>query len=144
MVNKRIKRTLCALVAAATIGLGLVGCGSGESISQESPYQFEKHQTPITQVTTRAYSGSAFSAVDYDKDGDLDLLVADTSDGKVYLHLNENGHFYQSKEPIAEILTRARTGSAFSAVDYDEDGDIDLLVADTSDGNVYLYENISE
>lgn len=82
-----------------------------------------------------ALTGVIHSAVawgDYDNDGDLDLLVSGTADGTnglSRLYRNDAGIFTDS----GVTLTGLYRGSAQWG-DYDGDGDLDLLLAGTTDG----------
>ena len=137
-----IRKTLTGIVLAAAIGLS--GCGKNESASTKQNYQFQKQPTAIAEVPTRAYRGAAFTAIDYDSDGDIDLLAVDADNGKVFLYKNENGQFFKSQSPIAEVPTRAYRGASIAAVDWDKDGKIDILAVDADNGKVFLYKNTQE
>ena len=137
-----IKKTLASIVLAAAIGLS--GCGKDEKGTSNQDYHFQRQPTPVAEVPVTAYRGSAFTATDFDNDGDIDLLAVDLSDGKVYLHKNENGQFYKSQNPIVEVPVIAYRGSSIAAVDWDKDGKIDILAVDASDGKVFLYKNTQE
>jgi major membrane immunogen (membrane-anchored lipoprotein) len=134
-----IKKTLASIVLVAAIGLS--GCGKGDNGNSNQNYHFQRQPTPIAEVPVTLYRGSAFTATDFDNDGDIDILAVDCSDGKVYLHKNENGQFYKSQNPIAEVPVRLYRGSSIAAVDWDKDGKIDILAVDAIDGKVFLYKN---
>jgi tetratricopeptide (TPR) repeat protein len=75
--------------------------------------------------------GRGCSAGDYDGDGFTDLAIA-TSDGVHLLH-NEKGSSFVEATNSAHLLTEMTAGSsnvlwnALNFVDYDHDGDLDLL-----------------
>jgi hypothetical protein len=86
---------------------------------------------------------STVFAVDWDDDGDLDLLVGNIN-GKVFLVPNESGdHRLQFGPPIQLVsLEDQRYGDSHPiAADWDNDGDLDLLVGH-SEGGVLLYRNL--
>ncbi len=91
-------------------------------------------------VNYNGYSHGATWA-DYDNDGYVDMFITDyfpTRFNKLY-HNNGDGTFEEvTNSPLV-------VGASFSVSstwgDYDNDGDQDLFVANTSDENNYLYKN---
>lgn len=137
--ERTIKKTLASIVLVTAIGLG--GCGKGES---NIDYNFQRQPTPVAEVPVINYRVSAFSAIsaiDFDKDGDIDLLVVDYNDGKVYVYDNKDNQFHKSQKPIAEVPLISHRGASIAVVDWDKDGMVDILALDGSDGKVYLYKN---
>lgn len=90
-------------------------------------------------------NATAVHAVDWDSDKDLDLLVG-TIDGHVYFIPNEGtaNSFAFGNEQLLEVLGKpllvAGDAGPF-VVDWDGDGDFDLLVGD-GEGEVSLFRNI--
>ncbi|MDB6032210.1 MAG: hypothetical protein JWM16_2548 [Verrucomicrobiales bacterium] len=85
--------------------------------------------------------GNAFGAAwaDYDNDGYLDLFVAVNSAGNDWLyHNNGNGTF--TKITSGAIVVSVGTGNNCTWGDYDNDGFVDLFVAN-SQQNDFLYHN---
>lgn len=83
----------------------------------------------------------ASSWADYDGDTDLDLFVANSDAAlKNFLYQNNgNGSFTKIDTGIVPNVTlRTRIGSW---ADYDDDGDMDLFVANENNVNNELYEN---
>lgn len=76
---------------------------------------------------------------DIDNDGDLDLFIANTSDKKNYLYINNgNGTFTKDITSIVSNDTAQSHGCSF--VDVDNDGDLDLYVTNDH-GLKFLYLN---
>jgi hypothetical protein len=81
---------------------------------------------------------------DYDGDGDLDLVVANTGDSGLgennFLFRNEGGAVFTrvAEGPIANDGGRSN-GVAWA--DYDNDGDLDLFVSNAFGENNFLYRN---
>lgn len=86
-------------------------------------------------------------AVDFDADGDLDLLVGDIQ-GNVHLVANESGDKTLKFGAAVKVQANGKDikGAGDSqpvAADMDGDGKLDLLVADGA-GAVKLYRNVGE
>jgi tetratricopeptide (TPR) repeat protein len=79
----------------------------------------------------------ATSLGDLDHDGDLDLLLADASDGLIYLRNDGNGRF--STHPAAAALADAPPATGLLSLDLDGDRDVDLFT--TGPGGLGLWLN---
>ena len=77
---------------------------------------------------------------DYDNDGDLDLFVPNENNEKNFLYQN-NGDGTFSKITDGDIVNNRSSSFGSSWGDYDNDGDLDLFVANWSNQNNYLYKN---
>jgi uncharacterized repeat protein (TIGR01451 family) len=82
-------------------------------------------------------NGSSF--VDYDNDGDLDLFVANDQLNNNSLYSNDGTGNFRS---VSGSLTQDG-GQSFATAwaDYDNDGDMDALVANRSGGDLFFYQN---
>ncbi|MBL4710689.1 MAG: VCBS repeat-containing protein, partial [Flavobacteriales bacterium] len=77
---------------------------------------------------------------DYDNDGDLDLFVPNTNNSPNSLYSNEgDGKF--NRITTGEIVTDSTNSVGSSWGDYDNDGDLDLFVANSGNQNNCLYQN---
>ncbi|GJM44269.1 MAG: hypothetical protein DHS20C21_11110 [Gemmatimonadota bacterium] len=81
--------------------------------------------------------GASFG--DIDNDGDLDLFVSEALNGNNRLYRNDGGTFALLSTSVVSTDGGASMGSAFA--DADNDGDLDLYVANTSDTANFFYEN---
>ncbi|MBI9018775.1 MAG: VCBS repeat-containing protein [Phycisphaerae bacterium] len=89
-------------------------------------------------------TATAVNAVDWDADGDYDLIVGNIS-GNVYLVPNEgdaNKYAFGKEEQLkaGDELLGAKSRAGVCVADIDGDGDLDLL-AGGDDGSVSFYEN---
>lgn len=91
----------------------------------------------ITSVHNRFFHQPCGIAIsDWDGDGDLDVIVASDSDGRVYYHEMMDGLFHEkssqhSLSNIQLILETTRNQEQAPqplAVDWDNDGDLDLIL----------------
>ncbi|MFK8037461.1 MAG: FG-GAP-like repeat-containing protein [Crocinitomicaceae bacterium] len=87
--------------------------------------------------------GSSVGGVwgDYDNDGYLDLFVTNSSisENNFFYENNGDGSFTTITNSI--IVTTASTSHGASWIDYDNDGDLDLLVANDQNQNNFLFAN---
>ncbi len=107
--------------------------------------------TPLTAGSIALEQGGAskgHSWGDYDKDGDLDLYIANGThapDMRNFLYLNQGDGSFQ-RELSGVMNMHAYTSAGAAHADYDRDGDLDLFVANwgSRDQVNRLYENVSE
>ncbi|MGH1362150.1 MAG: FG-GAP-like repeat-containing protein [Calditrichia bacterium] len=94
----------------------------------------------VRGITTVQYSLGADWG-DYDNDGDLDLFVATAANQPNHLYQNNAGSFTDVTDSVG--MNDLSSGNSFtpSWLDYDNDGDLDLLVARDSNFSNVLYEN---
>jgi len=108
-----------------------------------------------TELDELLYTGNSFQAVDWDGDGDLDLLVA-TPQGPILqyervandlLIRNHNAtQFHRIEIPKSNFKVNAQDvfgwiGPKFQGIDWDNDGDLDLL-AFNRDHALSFWENV--
>ncbi len=124
---------MCTLFAA-TLSAGPIAHASGSLCR----HGFVRQPGHVLHLPAD-YMGPSFSAVDWDSDGDVDILMPDR-EGRVFVYENEDSEFFRSEEPVARIPVTEYKGCALSVVDWDRDGDPDILAAKGC-GNVVLYEN---
>ena len=75
-------------------------------------------------------TNSAAAWGDYDRDGDLDFIVAGMNGGAhTKLYRNDNGQFTEAQTAIVNVYNGALVWG-----DYDNDNDLDLLLSGTTDG----------
>lgn len=77
---------------------------------------------------------------DYDNDGDLDLFVANGDNQNNFLY-NNNGDGAFTKITTGEVVTDGGDSQGCSWGDYDNDGALDLFVANAGYQNNFLYHN---
>ena len=92
------------------------------------------------RVQGSASSRSAFFA-DLDHDGDLDLFVANDGPDRLYRN-NLDGTFTEVGDRAGLSVTDFRSDAA-SFADFDDDGDLDLVVAGAEQGS-RIYSNIRQ
>jgi len=99
--------------------------------------------TSVTNSETVIHGGSSVSAVwaDFDNDGFIDLFVTNSGVELNSLFMNNGDGTFRSITGQT-IVTDAADSRGCAAVDYDNDGDIDIFVANAADGeNDVLYQN---
>ncbi|MGK0288595.1 MAG: hypothetical protein ACI86H_000004 [bacterium] len=92
-------------------------------------------------IKINGYRNTAPVLVDLDKDGDFDLVIG-TASGRLLYYENigsAQSHKFQFKENYFKNL-RVGKNATPSFIDFDKDGDIDLIVGNTQ-GKIVLIEN---
>jgi hypothetical protein len=79
----------------------------------------------------RARSGMGVDAADYNNDGRLDLFVANIDHEQFSIYRNEGGEHFSDQAGETGIAdpTRLLSGWGLKFFDYDNDGDLDLILA---------------
>jgi len=77
---------------------------------------------------------------DVDNDGDLDIVITNQSGNNNRLYLN-NGDATFTSATTEVVSTDGGSSRGCSVVDYDNDGDLDIFIANRSNENNFLYQN---
>jgi hypothetical protein len=96
------------------------------------------------EIVTDAYYSRGCTWIDYDSDGDIDLFVANENGGNNCLYRNmlvESSTATFQKVTTGSIVNDGGDSWSGSWGDYDNDGDPDLFVANTSNQDNFLYTN---
>ena len=91
-------------------------------------------------ITTDAIETRELYTADLDGDGDMDVLSASYDDNKIAWYKNTDGNGLFGNQQI--ISTDATGAYSVKAVDLDNDGDMDVISASSSDDKIAWYENL--
>ena len=91
---------------------------------------------PRQTITTLANGANTVLCIDFDADGDIDVLSSSTYDGKLALYENLGGGSFATQQ----VLAVRNNAKSIAVGDLDGDGDLDIVGA--GDGFVHLYENL--
>ena len=90
-------------------------------------------------ISSSADGAISVYAVDIDNDGDMDVLSASYADDKIAWYENDGA---SNPSFTARTITTSADGArSVYAVDIDNDGDMDVLSASTTDDKIAWYEN---
>lgn len=96
----------------------------------KNPHNYFKDVTSDLGFPT-GLSRSSYAAADFDKDGDLDILIS----GKLFK--NNSG---ESFTDVTEEYGLAGSASGNAFVDFDNDGDQDVVLLQSGGGKCYVYK----
>lgn len=131
-LSTRSKRfALAALLLTSCGGYGYVGWGYYPC----DPYYYDPYCHDYYYATWRP---SSLAATDFDRDGRLDVVVADGQSGVLWFARGEEGGSFAA-QPSAPITVPAPQATV-AVVNADGDADPDLLVLDEATGRLATYE----
>jgi len=125
-----------------------VGNGSTSTTVKQENFLFHNNgNKTFTKITTgdiAGYKGCVWTSAwgDVDNDGDIDLYVGTIYENVELLYINNGDGTFTYKnefEPSARDIGTGITGASFG--DFNNDGFIDLLVADVSKDGRFIYKN---
>ena len=110
-------------------------------IEQEDPAGTFSTEHTLEEIDEVTINWSVI-AVDLDQDGNIDIVGAADYPGNlndsIYWHRNQGGGTFATKVPLTPVGT---TAEDLLAVDIDDDGDLDLVVADEDHQEVVVWVN---
>ena len=99
----------------------------------------------VNFTVRNAYGAPCFAVVDWDSDGDLDLILQDNA-GLWLMDFDMDGNLHNRSaisllNELGEDLQLADMGDLrFAAVDFDADGDVDILTTSNQEDGLTLFE----
>lgn len=90
---------------------------------------------------TSGYLSFCSSFIDYDNDGWQDIYIANDKPDKKNIMYHNNGDGTFTDTSIATGTDIGIDAMSTTVADYDNDGDLDIYVTNTFDGNVFLRNN---
>jgi hypothetical protein len=105
---------------------------------------FEDLASKASGVKKRSVVDEGTVAIDYDLDGDLDMLVSYTSNrgNRLWINLGDGTFAESSQDVVEDYLDGAAYG--ISAADWDNDGDIDITTNDVFRTNRAMESGVAE
>jgi len=111
------------------------------SFNYSDSLQIIKNGNPLSLAWSGGLNYSQFSEIDFDYDGDMDLLAFDRSNDQIRLFENKdiNGNRSYVYNPIGQSLFPSDLRYRLAAVDYNQDGKNDLFAYGI--GGVKVFKN---
>ncbi|MEN8145757.1 MAG: CRTAC1 family protein [Gemmatimonadota bacterium] len=141
-------RALSAGMGPLFVSVFLIGCASQEEMQRSVADELHFSLATTGGVVRDAASTGGVSWADYDGDGDLDLTVTNGYDvsaaeptpqaNRIYRNDGNGGLTLADAGPVT---TDEGYSSGHTWGDYDNDGDLDLFVANQEDQVNFLYRN---
>jgi len=132
------------------LDLYVANSGDANSTGPQRNYLYHNNgNKTFTKITTGAIVTDAFYSrgvnwVDYDDDGDFDMFVANEENQNNNLYRNllkESGTASFEKDTSSPLATGGGSSWSASWGDYDNDGDLDVFVANWSGPGNFLFRN---
>ena len=121
---------------------------TGETVLISDFWNYDDNKWDKTDRAGTEGHCTSVAAVDWEQDGDLDLILGDYYGGRLVLRINEGTSkepkFAETNVPIkaaGEPIVIAKGLSAPRVVDWNDDGQFDILCGG-SKGGVFLYQNV--
>lgn len=106
---------------------------------------YQSGTTPGAYMLGITPSGGNYASLwtDYDNDGDLDMFISKCSGPPSELHRNDGNGVFTDISAIAGVNILPITSWSSAIFDYDNDGDMDILIGrNGSTGNKFLRNNL--
>jgi len=140
-------KNLYRVIEFGLLIIALQGCKCNGNSEQEIKVN-ESTATYFSEIPMGTKTGMAMVNGDFDGDGDLDLIVGaeypNKAIGQFYLLKNENGSFSEPSH-FATVKMAYGTGMTMTCGDFDNDGDLDLIVGakhpNKTKGPLYQFNN---
>ena len=145
----RSMRLLVFACLASTAGLAVIAanCGSGDPTQANEPDTPEVAPPPTLydDVTASHLPGGVLGGLsmdagvgDFDRDGDLDIVIAHEFRPNILLLNDGTGHFSDGSSRLPAV---GRDSEDVGLADFDGDGDLDIIVVTEDDRTNELYFN---
>jgi hypothetical protein len=121
------------------------GSSMGDEYSFSTPAVDEFTRILVPPIATDDAMSSGISWNDFDGDGYLDLYVTNVGDSPGagnFLYHNQDGVSFEMAPTAGPVASDIGISNAGAWGDYDNDGDLDLFVANWGQANV-LYQNVN-
>jgi len=123
-----------------TIALGLALLAAPDLLAQQYPLDLLWTRFPASTNDLDSHDSRDIALADFDGDGDLDCYVANLDQNNA-LYMND-GKGALRRETIAPLTTEGGNSRGIALGDIDNDGDIDVFVANSNGEKNFLYENL--
>ncbi|MDR9416551.1 MAG: FG-GAP-like repeat-containing protein, partial [Gracilimonas sp.] len=114
---------------------GSIGTGAGRMLNDGTG----SFSSPSAAGFASSDDPDALTTGDFDGDGDIDVAVGLRGSDQIKVYFNNgSGGMFSGGSTLSQDVNSPR---ALSALDIDEDGDLDLAVANHDNNNVIVFEN---
>jgi len=130
------------IVLGMALSANLYGCGAENKTNNEPEQNYFSEREKIGELDVdNRQTGVAVALGDMDNDGDLDMVIA-TSSELFYFENTGSGKF-NKKVKIPYGSSQNQPGMGVALGDIDKDGDLDIIIA-SLDGVFYIKNNLPQ